>query len=356
MTSSTAGLVCAHHHLYSSLARGMPAPLHPTTNFISILENVWWRLDAALDLDMIYWSAALGAAEALASGTTCIIDHHESPNAIEGSLATIAKACRDVGVRVNTCYGVTDRWSDTGQLSPSVSPLINMTSGARRGLDECHSFIKSGGNAMIGVHASFTCGDETLHAAADLAQSLNVGVHIHVAEGVEDITAGSRLETLAQSNWLLVHGVHLDRPLHGRLVHNPRSNMNNAVGYARPAQKSNTILLGTDGIGANMMEEARLAYARLREDDVTQTPDTVAQWLDNSYELFPDAKRDKVVWSYEHMESAWHTAFTTHMQPISVEVEGERLYEEGKFLKIDIHEIRNKANEQALRLFERLDA
>jgi hypothetical protein len=132
--------------------------------------------------------------------------------------------------------------------------------------------------------------------------------------------------------------------------------MNNAVGYARPAQKSNTILLGTDGIGANMMEEARLAYARLREDDVTQTPDTVAQWLDNSYELFPDAKRDKVVWSYEHMDSAWHTAFTTHMQPISVEVEGERLYEEGKFLKIDIHEIRNKANEQALRLFERLDA
>ena len=355
MTHSTSGLVCAHHHLYSSLARGMPAPPLPTTDFISILENVWWRLDAALDLDMIYWSAALGASEALASGTTCIIDHHESPNAIEGSLATIAKACRDVGVRVNTCYGVTDRWSDTGQISPSVSASTKMTSAARRGLDECHSFIKSGGDAMIGVHAAFTCGNETLNAAADLAKSLNVGVHIHVAEGIDDISAGERLEALAQDNWLLVHGVHLDRQLLGRIVHNPRSNMNNAVGYARPAHKPNTILLGTDGIGANMMEEARLAYARLREDDVSQTPETVAQWLNNGYELFPDAKRDTVVWSYEHMENAWHTAFTTHMQPISVDIDGERVYEDGKFLKIDIQEIRRKANEQALRLFERLE-
>jgi hypothetical protein len=104
-----------------------------------------------------------------------------------------------------------------------------------------------------------------------------------------------------------------------------------------------------------MMEEARLAYARLREDDVSQTPETVAQWLINGYELFPNAKRDTVVWSYEHMESAWHTAFTTHMQPISVDIDGERVYEDGKFLKIDIQEIRRKANEQALRLFERLE-
>ena len=355
MTNTTPGMVCAHHHLYSSLARGMPAPRGATDSFISILENIWWRIDAALDLDMIYWSAALGAAEALASGTTCIIDHHESPNAIEGSLATISKACRDVGVRVNTSYGVTDRWDNDGKLHSSVDRSVKMTSAARRGLDEGFAFIKGGGRGMIGVHAAFTCGDETLSEAAALASSLGVGVHIHVAEGIDDLDAGSRLESLAQDDWLLVHAVHLDRSLKGSIVHNPRSNMNNSVGYAKPTERPNQILLGTDGIGANMMEESRLAYVRLREFDVSQNPTVVDSWLSNNYQFFPEAKNDKVVWSYDSMDSPWHTAFTTDMQVLSVDVDDERVYEDGKLTRIDVQEVRSKAREQAQRLFERLE-
>ena len=94
MTTATHGLVCAHHHLYSSLARGMPAPPTQPASFRGVLEQIWWRLDAALDLEMIKWSAALGAAEAVLSGTTAIIDHHESPNAIEGSLDAIIEIGR----------------------------------------------------------------------------------------------------------------------------------------------------------------------------------------------------------------------------------------------------------------------
>ncbi|MEN9745594.1 MAG: hypothetical protein RL729_66 [Actinomycetota bacterium] len=356
MTNTTPGMVCAHHHLYSSLARGMPAPRGNTDSFISILENIWWQLDAALDLDMIYWSAALGAAEALASGTTCIIDHHESPNAIEGSLATISKACRDVGVRVNTSYGVTDRWDNEGNLHSSVDRSVKMTSAARRGLDEGFAFIKSGGRGMIGVHAAFTCGDETLNESAALASSLGVGVHIHVAEGIDDLDAGSRLESIAQDDWLLVHAVHLDRDLKGSIVHNPRSNMNNSVGYAKPTERPNRILLGTDGIGANMMEESRLAYVRLREYDVTQDPTVVDTWLNNNYQFFPEAKNDKVVWSYDNMDSPWHTAFTTDVQVLTVDVDDERVYEYGKLTRMDIQEVRSKAREQAQRLFERLEA
>ncbi|MBT8194703.1 MAG: amidohydrolase family protein, partial [Acidimicrobiia bacterium] len=100
MSATTPGLVCAHHHLYSVLARGMPPPPKVATNFQEILEQIWWRLDVALDLEMIRWSAMLGAVEALESGTTAIVDHHESPNAIEGSLDVIAEACAEVGVRV----------------------------------------------------------------------------------------------------------------------------------------------------------------------------------------------------------------------------------------------------------------
>ena len=116
MANQTVGLICAHHHLYSTLARGMPATAKTPNNFLEILQQVWWRLDAALDNEMIYWSAMLGACEALMNGTTCIIDHHESPNCIEGSLSTIARACNEVGVRVNACYGVTDRWDNDGNL------------------------------------------------------------------------------------------------------------------------------------------------------------------------------------------------------------------------------------------------
>ena len=112
---TTPGMVCAHHHLYSALARGMPAPPRTPTEFLEILELVWWRLDRALDLDIIEWSAKLGALEALESGTTAIIDHHESPNAIDGSLDVIAAACAEVGVRVDCAYGVTDRHGSAGR-------------------------------------------------------------------------------------------------------------------------------------------------------------------------------------------------------------------------------------------------
>ncbi|MDG2262184.1 MAG: amidohydrolase family protein, partial [Actinomycetota bacterium] len=203
MTATTPGLVCAHHHLYSALARGMPAPPRSPQNFRDILDLVWWRLDVALDLDTIYWSAKLGALEALEAGTTAIIDHHESPNAIEGSLDVIAQACREVGVRVDCAYGVTDRHGHEAAL---------------RGLAENERFIRSGGRGRVGVHAAFTCTDETLEAAAGLAADLGSGVHIHVAEGVDDVAAGQRLESLATDDWLIVHAVHLDRDLPGTIA------------------------------------------------------------------------------------------------------------------------------------------
>ncbi|MED5583396.1 MAG: amidohydrolase family protein, partial [Actinomycetota bacterium] len=121
----TPGLVCAHHHLYSALARGMPAPPRTPTGFTEILELVWWRLDRALDLESIRWSAMLGALEALERGCTAVIDHHESPEAIDGSLTVIAEACAEVGVRVSCAYGVTDRHG---------------AAGARRGLAENERF------------------------------------------------------------------------------------------------------------------------------------------------------------------------------------------------------------------------
>ena len=343
--NETVGLVCAHHHLYSALARGMPAPPQTPTEFIEILELIWWRLDCALDDDLIHWSAKLGAIEALAAGCTAIVDHHESPRAIDGSLSIIAEACAEVGVRVNCAYGVTDRHGPEG---------------AAAGLAENDRFLSSGGRGMVGLHAAFTCRDETIAAAAELGRRHGVGVHVHVAEGPDD--TWERLRGHTADDWWLIHGVHLpdDHGLRGTIVHNPRSNMNNAVGYARPTRfapsegrAGNPIALGTDGIGADMLDEFRVAFVRAREHDVTTTPDLVWGWLEHGRSLFPETANDRVTWSYDDMDP-WRLAYTTTVAPVRVEIDGSVVWAEGQPTWVDGAEVRAKAAEAATRLFARL--
>jgi cytosine/adenosine deaminase-related metal-dependent hydrolase len=340
MDAVTPGLVCAHHHLYATLARGMPPPPTAPTSFRAILEQIWWRLDSALDLEMIEWSAKLGALEALQAGTTTIIDHHESPGAIEGSLSVIAAACAEVGVRVVTAYGVTDR---------------NGPEQAERGLAENERFLREGGKGMVGVHAAFTCRDETLEAAAGLANQFGVGVHVHVCEGPEDLEAPARLGRLSGPRWLLAHGVHLAGAHHlqGTIVHNPASNLNNGVGYADPRRFSNRVALGTDGIGGDMLSSFRLAYYLHRSVDLTATPESAWNWLANGWEIVPEARQDRVTWSYQPMDP-WHLAFDPGADPVEVIVGGELVWKDGQPTRIDPAEVRARAAEQARRLHARL--
>ncbi len=333
----TPGLVCAHHHLYSALARGMPAPPQGASSFTAILEQIWWRLDRALDLDTIAWSARLGALEALESGTTAIVDHHSSPNAIEGSLDVIAAACAEVGVRVRCCYEVTDR---------------NGVDGAKAGLAENERFLRAGGDGHVGAHACFTISDDTLDAVCGLADDLDAGVHVHVAEAPVDAGAAARLRDRARPSWLLAHGVHLTETLPGTVVHNPRSNLNNAVGYGRPARFP-TVALGTDGIGADMLEEFRLAYALARGDEITTAPETVWAWLAEGWNVVPAARSDRVTWSYEPME-AGHLAYTTGVRARRVEIGGEVVLDEHGPTRVDATEVRARAAEAARRLFARM--
>ena len=165
-------------------------------------------------------------------------------------------------------------------------------------------------------------------------------MHVHVAEGRVDATAGERLEPLAADDWLLVHCVHLDRDLPGTIAHNPRSNMNNAVGYARPAARPNPVVLGTDGIGADMLEEFRLAYVAHRADDVSASPDTAWSWLEQGYAFVPEARDDVVVWNYDHADSPWHVAFTPGMRALGVtRGDGEVLLRDGLPTRVDLDEV-----------------
>ncbi len=268
------GAVCAHTHLYSGLARhGMPPPVPPPQSFLEILERVWWRLDRALDAETLRAAARDYLARALLAGTTTVIDHHESPNLIEGSLALLAEECDRLGMRALLCYGATER-----NFGPTE---------ARRGLDECRRVPATPlVRGLVGLHASFTVSDETLRAAGALARELGSVVHVHVAEDLADVEdARARgaegplqrmlaLDALAPGA-ILAHGVHLTARevalADARscwLVQNPRSNEGNRVGYPRALRHARKVALGTDGWEADMaVEEAALQRLAAAADD-----------------------------------------------------------------------------------------
>jgi cytosine/adenosine deaminase-related metal-dependent hydrolase len=266
-----AGAVCAHTHLYSGLARyGMPAASPSPQNFVQILERAWWRLDRALDAETLRASAMDYIARALLSGTTALIDHHESPNFIEGSLAVLVEASEQLGMRALICYGATERNFGRDE--------------AARGLEECRRVSASHlVRGMVGLHASFTVSDETVRAAGNLARELGAVMHVHVAEDSADVddarTRGFEgpLERLIALGALvpgsiLAHGVHLSRAQVEMadtqscwLVQNPRSNEGNRVGYAGNLRYSNRVALGTDGWNGDMAEE-EAALLRLAKE------------------------------------------------------------------------------------------
>ena len=159
-------------------------------------------------------------------------------------------------------------------------------------------------------------------------------------------------DEVQKTPWDWLHSRLSDVP--GIVAHNPRSNMNNSVGYARPARFHNPVVLGTDGIGADMLEEFRLAYARLREDDVLATPEDAWRWVESGYRLVPEAADDQVTWSYDHADSPWHLAFTPGVRPVDVVVDGDVVLKDGQATRVDAHEVRARAAEQAARLFQRL--
>jgi putative selenium metabolism protein SsnA len=271
------GSIVAHTHFYGAFARGMAVPGTPAKNFPEILTNLWWKIDRALTLEDCKLSALVCLVDAIRNGTTTLIDHHASPNAIDGSLDAIAEAVLEAGVRASLCYEVTDR---------------NGAAGARAGIRENVRFIKQVGSrqyavgshrlaASFGLHAPFTVSDKTLEQVHSALGDLNPGFHLHVAEDRADeddsllkygMRAADRLAArgILGPKTIIAHGVHLDvheielvRRARTHIVHHPRSNMNNAVGVADVLgmmRHGVNVGLGNDGFSNNHFVEMKLAY------------------------------------------------------------------------------------------------
>ncbi|MDO5716192.1 MAG: putative aminohydrolase SsnA [Tissierellia bacterium] len=265
------GLINCHTHIYSAFARGM-AVSKPARNFPEILENVWWSLDKKLTVEDAKKNAYQTLIESVRNGVTTVFDHHAAPNFIEGSLFAIGEAAREVGIRADLCYEVSDR--DGEEVT-------------KRGIKENVDFIKAYLNdeegmlrGHFGIHASFTISDRTMEWIKEAMEGVDAGYHIHTAEGIEDQydsleKYGKRVVERLQ-DWdllgektLCVHCCNVNnkemqilRDTNTAVVHNPESNMNNAVGVTPVISmlKMGILLgIGTDAYTNDMFESLKVA-------------------------------------------------------------------------------------------------
>jgi len=350
------GAVCAHTHLYSGLARyGMPAPVPTPTNFLEILGRVWWRLDRALDQESLRASARDAVARALLAGTTTLVDHHESPAFIEGSLAVLAGACEELGVRALLCYGATERNFGVEE--------------ARRGLAECVRAPPSARlRRLVGLHASFTVSDETLREAGRLARELSTVVHVHVAEDLADVddarARGTRgplermlaLDALPRGS-ILAHGVQMNEEEVALanaaglwFVQNPRSNEGNRVGYPRALRHGTRVALGTDGWEADMeVEEAVLFRLAAAEGD-----DRAAGRLAAGHALV--AENFGAAPEPLSVGAVGDVVVREQGRVRHVVVDGRVVVENGRLVAADMGAIADASRREASRLWQRMSA
>jgi cytosine/adenosine deaminase-related metal-dependent hydrolase len=400
------GNVCAHHHLYSALARGMPYRLPPPGNFLEILQRVWWRLDRALDEPAVRASALAGGLDALRAGTTTVIDHHASPNFVSGSLDVIAAALSELGLRSVLCYEVSDR--DGAAV-------------AAAGVAENRRFLARSGplsRGLMGAHASFTLSPDTLAACAEAARAAGAGLHIHVAEDAVDerdaqarhgmtVTARLAKAGVLGPGTLLAHCVHVSEAEVAEIVAsgatvvvNPRSNMNNRVGWPPLAAGGQPraggaaggaaaggqprageqpgiprVALGTDGVGGDMFTESQAGYFRAVEASPGAPPDWPLRRLAEGARaaghsfgepllgrLEPGAPADLIVLSYlpptpltwENLAGHWVFGLSCH-QVRDVIVAGELVIADGRSTRVDEAEVAARAARTARSLWERLE-
>ncbi len=267
-------LINCHTHLYSTLARGISLPGRAPGNFPEILKKLWWRLDRALNLDDVYYSALVGLIDSAKCGVGTLVDHHSSPNACTGSLDQIEQAFRKVGLRGVLCYETSDR-NGTASAAEGISENIRFLQRHRKGVgDELVA-------ASFGLHASFTLSDRTLRRCVEANQSLRAGFHVHVAEDRCDVDDAwrryhkspvRRLRALGilDDHSIAAHCVHVNTTdiaalagLQINVVHNPQSNCNNAVGTApllEMVRHGVLVGLGSDGYTPSMWEEFKAAF------------------------------------------------------------------------------------------------
>ena len=260
-----------HEHIYSAFGRGLSINGYDPKGFLDILDGMWWTIDRNLTLHDTYLSAMATYIDCIKNGVTTIFDHHASFGSIEGSLFEIEKAAKETGVRSCLCYEISDR----DGMDKAKASVMENAEFIRHALKDESGMIAG----MMGMHAQFTISDETFELAAANKPD-EVGYHIHVAEGIEDLHHCLKHYGKRIVDRLMDHGVLGEKTLLGHciyinshemdliretgtmVVHNPESNMGNACGCPPTMELVHRGILtglGTDGYTHDMMESYKVA-------------------------------------------------------------------------------------------------
>lgn len=384
------GMINAHTHLYSAFACGMPV-FGSSKIFSQILNNIWWKLDRALTLEDVYYSALVTGIQAVKSGTTTIFDHHSSPAAITNSLDTIATALSELGLRANLCYEVSDR---DGKKKTQQAIQENVRWIKKVAADSYKPLL----TATFGLHASFTLTNTTLKQCSDWGNNLNSGFHIHLAEDKTDqqdaqkkyrMSVVKRLATsgILGKKTIAAHGINISQAEMEILkksgtiiVHNPSSNMNNAVGVApvlAMLKKRILVGLGTDGLGNDMFSEFRTSsfiHKLIQKDPQVFPPEMAKQLaIENNRKISsrffpttigiiaPGSYADIIVIDYNPHTPLNSKNIASHLVygliPAKIDtvfINGKKVLDSGRMVSVDEDTIFTKARLVAGRLWKRL--
>jgi len=260
-----------HEHIYSAMARGLNIRTYHPKGFLDILDGMWWNIDRHLNQEQVRQSARVTYLECIKNGVTTVFDHHASFGEIGGSLFAIENAAQEMGIRSCLCYEVSDR---DGKEKAKAS--VKENAAFIKHAQEDQSDMIAG---MMGMHASFTISDQTMELCASYKPE-QVGYHIHVAEGIEDLHHslhhyGKRIldrlmdfqilgpKTIAaHCIYINKHEMELLKETDTMVVHNPESNMGNSCGCPPTMEIVHQGILtglGTDGYTHDMTESYKVA-------------------------------------------------------------------------------------------------
>ena len=384
------GLINAHNHIYSAFARGLSIKNSHTSNFLEILDGLWWTIDRHLTLPDTRMSADATFINCIENGCTAIVDHHASYGGIEGSLFAIEQSAREYGVRASLCYEVSDR-DGADKFRAAVKENIDFIRHAKA---DTSGMI----HAMFGMHAQFTLSDASLGYCVEQNDG-GAGYHIHVAEGIDDVTLCLKQHGKRPVYRLHDFGILGDQSIAGHcthvseaeiellkqtgtmVAHNPESNMGNAIGCPpslRMYQRGIMIGLGTDGYTNDMIESYKVGNILHKH----QLCDPTVAWAEIPGMLFqnnaamasrffgreigilkPGAAADVIVMDYDPLTPMGESNVNSHVMfgmngqnCVTTVINGKVRMRDRELIGIDKAAVMAHCREQAQDLWARINA
>ncbi|PWI46962.1 hypothetical protein CEE45_14065 [Candidatus Heimdallarchaeota archaeon B3_Heim] len=373
------GLINAHTHIPMTLQRG----ISENKSLQTWLQHIW-SIEPNLLPEDAYWGTMLGIAEMLAGGTIGFNDQYFYSD-------QIARAIHETGIKA--------------VLAPSIffagNPESNSMEEAFKHAKNVHDKWNGNNNRLyvaFGPHAPYTVGKEWFQTIANEARDRGTNIHTHLNETEYEVNESQKTHSLRPIEWMdkigvletinsAAHCVHLSQAERDLLkkyrvnvLHCPKSNAKIGTGIAdtpRLLKENINVCLATDGQASNnkldmfeeMSFEALIHKAVYKDPTVVTSTEVVRMATCNAQTLFPkncysgtlleNTRADLTVLDLDSpgttpvIDPVSHLCYAIgREQVVMTIIDGSIVYQNGKFLTLDITKVKNEAQRVTNRLLE----